>query len=129
MMAHILSMRLLIGSTFGIFSMLLVYLSEALVLLSVRYWWIWSCNFNDQFFIVNIKIKFSTIVQILSLVVVCLAIIIVKFGFEIDNTEYFNMVYAWPMLGIAGMINTVNVARLIKLYIAWYKVFKHDGKP
>ena len=129
MMAQIITMRLMIGSSFGIFCMLLVYLSEALILLSVRYWWIWNCNYNDQFFIVNMKVKFSAILMLLSIIMVWVTILIVQAGFEVDHSEVFAAMFSWPILIIATLVNTINGIRLLKLYFTWLKLFRVQGKP
>lgn len=108
--------------------MLFMYVTEVMVLLSIRYWWIWNCNTTDNMFIVNLKVKFSTVVHFLCIVMMATTISVIKLAYKLKDESIFDLGYELPMFFIVLMMNTINFIRVSRLYFTWYKEYQKKGK-
>ena len=101
----------------------LSYCTLIMMILSIRFWWIWWWSATDSMFWIGAKIRISSALHGLTLAFGVISTIMIKVS-NIKDSLFIDIAFIIPCLTTAVIMNIINIIRLLRLWYVWHKVRK-----
>ena len=97
------------------------YSTIIMMILSIRFWWIWWWNPTDDVFWIGAKIRISSMLHLISLSLAALSTVLIKIS-NLKDSLFLDIAFIIPSVTTTGIMNILNVLKLLRLWFVWNRV-------